>query len=101
MTFGLDEKTSALILDVFKKYPAIEKVKIFGSRALERHQPQSDVDFALFGNCDPDLVGYVRADLEALSTPYLYDAVHYALLENKDLRDHIDRVGKIFYQKMT
>ena len=99
MTFGLDEKTCQRVLGVFKKYPSIQKAVIFGSRALGTYRPQSDIDIAIFGETGAGLEGRLRQDLDALSTPYLFDVVHYSLIENEQLKEHIDRRGKMFYEK--
>ncbi len=97
--FGLDEKTLAHIRGVFGRYPEIEKAEIFGSRALGTQRPNSDVDIALWGqSVSSDTVGRVRSDLDSAPTPYQFDVVGYFLIEHADLRDHIDRCGKVIYQ---
>ena len=99
MTFGLDKKTRQRVLEVFKKYPSVEKAVIFGSRALGTHRPQSDIDIAVFGEMEEGLEGHLRQELDALSTPYLYDVIRYSLIENEKLKEHVDRYGKVFYEK--
>ena len=97
--FGLDVKTLAQLREVFERYREIEKAEIFGSRALGTHRPGSDIDIALWGNSvSGDVVGKVRSDLDAMPTPYQFDVVGYFLIEHADLRDHIDRYGKVIYQ---
>ena len=97
--FGLDARTLGGIREVFEKHPEIEKVKVFGSRALGTHRPNSDVDVALWGqSLDGAIVDRVRSDLDAISTPYRFDVVGYSLTEHPALREHIDRCGKVIYQ---
>jgi len=97
--FGLDAKTLAQLCEVFGRYQEIEKAEIFGSRALDTYRPNSDIDIALWGRAvSGDIIGKVRSDLDAMPTPYQFDVVGYFLIEHADLRDHIDRYGKIIYQ---
>ena len=34
---------------------------------------------------------------EAYPLPYFFDVVHYEALENRDLAEHIERVGEIIF----
>lgn len=96
--FGLDSKTIESVHQVFKVYPAITEARIFGSRALGTHRPNSDIDIALWGSSlNWDVLGKVRSDLDELATPYKFDVVGYNLIEHQELREHIDRVGKLLY----
>ena len=36
---------------------------------------------------------------EELSTPYHVDIISYNELDNDNLKEHVNRVGKIFYKK--
>ncbi len=36
---------------------------------------------------------------DGLYLPYFFDVVDYFKITNPDLKEHIDRVGKIFYSK--
>jgi hypothetical protein len=52
MDFGLPKLTIEQIRVCFSKYPDIEWVKIYGSRALSTYHPGSDVDLAFCGTVD-------------------------------------------------
>lgn len=97
--FGLPENVLNALQTYFLSQPKIIRVLIYGSRAMGRQTPGSDVDFAIVTNSDRDISGQIKADLEELSTPYLFDVVDYQRITHLPLRDHIDRVGKIFYQR--
>ncbi len=97
--FGLSENTISIIKDVFKKYPNLELVKIFGSRAKGNYNYNSDIDFVIWGELDFIIVGNLCLDLDELPTPYNFDVKHYDEINNLKLKDHIDRVAKIFYKK--
>lgn len=97
--FGLSENVIKMIKQVFKKYPEIKIVKIFGSRAKGNYRPNSDIDFVLWGNIDINTAGKISLDLDDLPTPYKFDVKLYNEINHLKLKNHIDRVGKIFYEK--
>lgn len=93
MIFGLTEEIIQQIKSVISSYPVINPV-IFGSRAMERHEENSDIDISVSGELDSLTVSKIRSALNELSVPYKFDVVHYESINNPDLKDHIDRVGK-------
>lgn len=97
--FGISEKSFALLQEAFKKYPQVEEVIIFGSRAKGNYKKGSDIDLAIKGpNCSTDLAWTLQAYLnEELPIPYMVDVVDYNSLEHRELKEHIDRVGVKFY----
>ncbi len=96
--FALSEEVIRNIQNVFKKYLPIEEVIIYGSRAKGNFQKGSDIDLVLKGN-DLKLEDLLKIEneLDDLLLPYKIDLSLYIHLKDKDLLDHIDRVGKIFY----
>jgi len=97
--FGISEKSYQLLATALSKYPQIEEVIVFGSRAKGNYKNGSDIDLAIKGaQCTPGLAfelnGYFN---EELPIPYHVDIIDYDSLRNKDLKDHIDRVGIRFY----
>lgn len=97
MKFGLTEQELQQITAVFKSHKEIETVLIFGSRALNTFQPASDIDLALKGEINRDLLAQVKGELEELATPYFFDVVDYGGINNPEFKAHIDKQGKIFY----
>ncbi len=95
--FGLPEAVLQLLQGYFTSHPKIIKVLIYGSRAMGRETPGSDIDLAIITSCDHDISGSVQADLEALPTPYLFDVIDYQRITHNPLREHIDRVGKLLF----
>ena len=98
--FGLPDNIINVLTHYFITRPQIVKVIIFGSRALGRESTGSDIDLAIITNCEEDISLKVLADLDELPTPYLFDVVDYQHITHTPLRDHIDRVGKLLYQKV-
>ncbi len=97
MKFGLKQADIDAILEAVRRFPEIKQVVIFGSRAKNSHQKGSDIDLAINGkDITFQIVRRLSALLnEELPLPYFFDVVHYEEIENKDLKEHIDRVGKI------
>lgn len=98
--FGLPENVMKLIQNYFASHPEIIKVFIYGSRAMGRETPGSDIDLALVTNSDRDISAHVKGDLEELPTPYLFDVVDYQRITHAPLREHIDRVGKVLFERV-
>lgn len=99
MEFGLSENTINILKKFFSEFPEIEEVKIYGSRAKGNYRKGSDIDFALFGEINFRLFSKISSEIDELPTPYKYDVADYKTIENKNLKDHIDRIGKTFYKK--
>jgi predicted nucleotidyltransferase len=99
MDTGLSPKTIHALEGVFKQFDAIDKVVLYGSRALGTHKPGSDIDLALFGkNVTPDLIASIAILIDDLLLPYTLDLTAYDLIDNLALREHIDRVGIELFQ---
>ncbi len=99
MDTGLSPKTIHALEGVFKQFDAIDKVVLYGSRALGTHKPGSDIDLALFGkNVTPDLIASIAILIDDLLLPYTLDLTAYDLIDNFALREHIDRVGIELFQ---
>lgn len=92
MDFGLPQRTLDEIQSCFSRYPDIEWVKIYGSRATGKYRPGSDVDLAFAGPVDHTL--RLSSELAELPTPYLFDVTYYNSLKNENLITHINQVGK-------
>ena len=88
-----------MIRGVLSRHPEIVRAIIFGSRAKGVSGPNSDVDMALWGRLSERLLATIAGELEELPLPYLFDIHDYSKIRHEPLRDHIDRVGKLFYQQ--
>jgi predicted nucleotidyltransferase len=100
MKFGLKPEVIKKIECVFQSYPGVEKVLLYGSRAKENFYPGSDIDLTLVGkNLTASTRNKIAADLDDLNTPYLIDLSIHSKISSENLQGHIERVGKIVYQK--
>ena len=99
MIYGLNEETVEKIKEVFGRYPAIEQVIIYGSRAKGTAKKHSDIDLTLTGKqIDLTLLNKISWELDDLLLPYTFDLSIHHQLEQADLIDHIKRVGKVLYE---
>lgn len=98
MEFGLPDRTLKGLRTVFRRYPQIDEVLIYGSRAKGNYRPGSDIDLTLKGaDLKESILSRVLVDLDDLNPPYLMDVSLYDAIESVDLRDHIDRIGQTLY----
>lgn len=95
--FGLSEHEIGLILGILRRHPEIDAARIFGSRALGTHRPNSDIDIALYGEIDTSQMLAIHHELDELPLPYLFDLAVYADLSHEELKRHIDECGSEFY----
>jgi len=100
MKFGLSVNTIDRINSVFKKYPEIEQVVIYGSRAKGNYREGSDIDITLKGeNLNDRILSKVKSEIDDLNTPYLFDISVFQGLVSSSLIEHINRVGLLLYIK--
>ena len=98
--YGLDEKVIKDLKEIFSKFPAVEKVILYGSRAMGTYRNGSDIDITLLGkNLSNQTIFGIQDEIEELYLPYSFDISIYDRIDNEDLIDHIQRVGKNFYEK--
>ena len=83
-TFGIGPVLDMLI-KVFTRYPHIDKVVLFGSRARGDYKRTSDIDLCIYGDMLTKRCRYdIRDEIEELETFYSFDVVFFDELE-KDL----------------
>ena len=97
----IPEKSLWHILDSFKRYPEIEEVIVFWSRALWNFKKGSDIDLAIkWENITFRTVSSLNWFLEEeIPVPYFFDVVDYNTIDNIDLKRHIDDEWYLLYQK--
>ena len=66
---------------------------------MGNYEPGSDIDIAIFGNeVLIDTASSLRVMLEDEGhLPYFVDIVDYSNLTHKELKEQIDRMGKVIY----
>lgn len=97
--FGLPDATLATVRHILADCPALEKAVIYGSRAKGTHRPGSDIDLTLMGSgLDADALSRIATRLDESSIPYTVDLSLFDQIDHTGLREHILRVGRVFYQ---
>ena len=101
MAAQLTDEEVRLIVDAARQFPDIEKVILFGSRAMGNSKKASDVDLAISGKeVQAETALRLRMVLnEELPLPYFFDVVRYETIGNAKLKQHIDEHGIVLYSR--
>jgi predicted nucleotidyltransferase len=100
MKYGLPDRTLDTLDAIFRKYSGIKEAILYGSRAKGKCRRGSDIDLSLKTNetfTRTDLL-HIAGDFDDSDMPYFVDVSIYDKLSNPDLKDHINRVGKVLYR---
>ena len=91
---GLPQESTERILALLAEHPSIQRVVLYGSRALGRQRSGSDIDLCLEA---PDMglaeLLVLGAQLDDLLLSWRIDLQLRHLIRHPGLLDHIDRVG--------
>jgi len=99
LAFGLPAASVQALQSVLARHARVARGDIYGSRAMGRFRPGSDIDISLRGDAltVADLLAIDR-EIDDLDLPYKVDLSIYNLIEDPALREHIDRVGCALYE---
>jgi predicted nucleotidyltransferase len=98
--FGLSGSTVQQIQQVLADYPSIEQVILYGSRAMGREKPGSDIDLVIVGDAfNHQQLLHLLTALDDLLLPYSFDISRIADIANPELQAHIQGGGQVFYQR--
>ena len=92
--FGLLDSDLESIISLLNTY-FIKEAYIFGSRAKGNYKNGSDVDIVIKDNdINSNLISNKSYYLnEETIMPYKFDVINYNTIVNKDLIEHINRIG--------
>jgi len=98
---GLKPHVFQAISEAVEVFPEIESVVLFGSRAKGTWKTGSDIDLCLFGEgVTLDILSTVSWKLNEEGTlPWRFDILSWRLLDNEELKAHIERVGLRVYMR--
>lgn len=101
--FGLQDSDMEVINKILMNYDVIEEAYIFGSRANGNFRNSSDVDIALKGAELNRSHVLEISDLlnKETNMPYRFDIVHFDSIDKRELTEHIIRVKKVIYQRLS
>ncbi len=97
--YGLKPEVLEMMIHIFRNYPAVEQVILFGSRAKGTQKLGSDIDLCLVGELDETILGKIDNDLDDLLLPYEFDLISFETITHTDLLKHISVVGKTIYRR--
>jgi predicted nucleotidyltransferase len=98
---GLHAIEMEKILRVLQHHLGIDKAIIYGSRAKGNYKPYSDIDITFLGpTLDLTSQNKIEGELDDLLLPYKFDVSIFHKINNKDLINHIHRVGKVIFNRM-
>ena len=102
-SFGLSASTLAKLQSVFLQHPHVKSVVVYGSRAKGNYRPCSDIDLTLHvaqgEQIDHREIAAILDEIDELLLPYTVDLSVFDQLQSHELREHIERVGKVLYQR--
>jgi predicted nucleotidyltransferase len=96
---GLPVSAVEKICGIFRAYPSIRRVILYGSRAMGTYRPGSDIDLSI----EAESLGLtellsIENRIDDLLLPWKVDLSLLHNIGNPALQDHIRRVGVTFYQ---
>ncbi|HEY5593314.1 MAG TPA: restriction endonuclease subunit S [Paludibacter sp.] len=98
MKFGLEVQVIENIISVLEQHPKVDKGFVFGSRAKGNYRPDSDIDIAIKGNeITTDDIIAISVAIETIGITHKFDLIDYNSIKEPALKEHIDRVGIVFY----
>ena len=99
-TFGLPQRTLDELQTQLSSFEKIDKAVIYGSRAMGNYHAGSDIDIALIGDTlNLQDLERIAGVLDESAIPYKVDLSILQLIDHLELKDHIARVGKVFFEK--
>ena len=99
MTDGVKDKYRKAIIDILSANERVERVVLFGSRAMGTFSPTSDVDIALSGD-ELTLSDHAKLarSIDELSIPQQVDILLHRSIKSEKLLKHIQQHGVEWYR---
>ena len=101
MKYGLNYSELKVVEKALQSHSEVEEAVLFGSRVIGSFKEASDVDIALKGKkANTTLVARLKSYFEEeTNLPYFFDFLSYSHINNKNLKNHIDKEGVVIYRK--
>lgn len=96
---GLSSAHREAIRHVLSRFPVVETALLYGSRAMGRHRPGSDIDLTLKGDIDLQSLNAISNSLDDLLIPQKIDLSAWNQIDSEELKQHIARVGTVFFSR--
>jgi predicted nucleotidyltransferase len=100
LPFGLPLAAGEKIRTVFALHPEVQKAVMYGSRAKGNYKTGSDIDLTMYGDdLNHSILLKILDELDDLLLPWMIDLSIFRQIDNESLREHIERVGTVFYER--
>ena len=99
---GIPQADSQQLLELISTHPLVQRVVLYGSRALGRQRAGSDIDLCLEAPSMElgDLLE-LGAALDDLLLPWQIDLQLHHLIAHDGLLAHIERAGQLLWERPT
>ncbi len=95
--YGLPEEAIKKIVSLFHQYPEINRVVLYGSRAMGNYKPGSDIDLCIESDAlSLTQLLQIETQIDDLLLPWKIDLSLKNQIDNPALLDHINKVGVVF-----
>ena len=95
---GLPDHVVQKIRSIFQNYPEINRVILYGSRAIKNYKPGSDIDLCIEAkHLNLTQLLKIENQLDDLLLPWKIDLSLKHTIDNPALLHHINDVGVDFY----
>jgi len=95
---GLSQDTIQALRRIFAQFKEIEQAILYGSRAKGTYRKGSDIDITLKGEAvSHRIMTQIEAAVDDLLLPYQVDLSALSRIDDRELLNHISRVGIVFY----
>jgi len=95
--FGLSTNSLQILRGILGKYLEVSEVKVYGSRAKGTNSNRSDLDLVIMDELERKTFGEIWMEINLSDFPLTVDLQLWNNIQNEDLKEHIRRVGKVFY----
>jgi len=100
LTFGLPSAAVEKIRGVLISHPQVERAVLYGSRAKGNYKTGSDIDLTMYGDdLNHTILLKILDELDDLLLPWMIDLSIFRQIDSVSLREHIERVGVVFYER--
>ena len=99
---GIPQADSQQLLELIRSHPHVQKVVLYGSRALGRQRAGSDIDICLEApSMELGELLELGAQLDDLLLPWHIDLQLRHLIAHEGLVAHIERAGELLWERPT
>ena len=95
---GLSQRQVETVRDILSTYADhITRVDIFGSRAMGKHRPNSDIDLVLHGDIPEKYIDRLWTLFHESNLPVSVDVKGYNQIAHSALAEHVDKVRECLF----